>query len=51
MPQSSAISVTVIFVNGFFNSRFLSDCSNARLVTCDILAPPVFILWIHMPFS
>ena len=33
MPQSSAISLIVILVSGFFSSRFFSDCSNARLVT------------------
>ena len=36
MPQSSAMSPTVILVSGFFSSRFFSDCSKARFVTCDI---------------
>ena len=38
MPQSSARSLIVIFVSGFFKSRFFSDCSIARLVTCDMSA-------------
>lgn len=36
MPQSAAMSLTVILVSGFFSSKFLRDCSNARFVTCDI---------------
>ena len=40
MPPSSAISLIVIFVSGFFRSRFFSDCSSARFVTCDMLFTP-----------
>jgi len=36
MPQSSVISLMVILLRGFCSSRFLSDASSARLVTCDM---------------
>ena len=41
MPQSSAISFIVIFVSGFLRRRFLSDCSSARFVICDIFSTSV----------
>ena len=37
MPQSSAMSLMVILVSGFFSSRFFNDCSRARFVTCDTI--------------
>jgi len=36
MPQSAVISEIVIFVSGFFNSKFFSDCSKARFVMFDM---------------
>ena len=43
IPQSSAISLIVILVSGFLSSKFFSDCSNARFVTCDMEPVPSFI--------
>ena len=40
MPQSTAMSPTVIFVSGFFSSRFFNDCSKARFVICDMATLP-----------
>ena len=42
IPQSSAISLIVILVSGFFSSKFFNDCSNARFVTCDMEPIPSF---------
>ena len=42
MPQSSAISLIVIFVRGFLSSRFLSDCYKARFVIWVMVHSPLY---------